>query len=348
MSDLLDVKRSPEVKNYFLPRPSAPVGSIAENEGKIPKLFEPLIIKNLKLNNRVLVSPMCTYSAPFEGPHVGEPTDFHKIHYGSFALRGAGAIIIEATAVVPEGRLSPEDLGLWTDEQAYKFKEIVDFVHAQGSKIGVQLGHGGRKASGVATPLFLQHGIGSRNYGWNDIKGKFVGPSAISYGLDSYPVPQELTIEEIEDLVRSFKKAADRAYNIAGFDFVEIHGAHGYLVSSFLSGTSNKRSDKYGGSLENRSRLLLEIVDAIKTDEHPLFVRISSTELADDQEGAWTIKDSVALSDLLIEHGVDLLDVSAGGNNAKQLRAPKFDGYQIPYAKEIKEHVKDKLLIGSW
>jgi 12-oxophytodienoic acid reductase len=345
----LTVDASPEVTGYFLPKPQAPVGSVKNDKSNepVPKLFQPLKIKGLELHNRVVVSPMCTYSAAHDGPEIGHPTLFHHIHYGAFALRGVGAIVVEASAVVPEGRLSPEDVGIWNDGQALKWKGIVDFAHSQGTKIGIQLGHGGRKASGVAPHRFLQAGVSSANNGWNDIPGKFVGPSAISFSEQSYPVPHELTIAETKDIVQAFKDAANRAYNIAGFDFVEIHGAHGYLISSFLSGTSNKRTDEYGGSFENRSRILVEIVDAVKDDIHPLFVRISGTESAEHIEGSWTIEDSQKLADLLVEHGVDLLDISSGGNNKDQTRRANTAGHQVPLSKAVKNHVGDKLLVGA-
>lgn len=339
-----------EKTTYFIPKVTTPVGTVLEDQSSskpVPKLFTPFKIKDVNFTNRIGVSPMCMYSAAHDGPDIGKPTPFHFAHYSSFGLRGPGLIIIEASAVSPEGRLSPEDLGIWTDEQALEFKKIVDLVHSQGGQIGVQLGHGGRKSSGTAPYNHLMKGVGQKEFGWSDVPGKIVGPSAISFKEDAYVVPTELTVKQIEDLVVKFKQAAKRAYDIAGFDFVEIHGAHGYLVSSFLSSTSNKRTDKYGGSFENRIRFLLEIVDAIKDDKHPLFVRISASENAPHIPDSWTIDDSIKLSDYLIEHGVDVLDASSGGNNSDQERRKTGQGYQVPLAKAIKQHVGDKLLVAT-
>ncbi|CCH44080.1 hypothetical protein BN7_3639 [Wickerhamomyces ciferrii] len=333
---------------YFHPKVEIPLGTQVENgEVPIPKLFQPFKIKNTQFVNRIGVSPMCTYSSAHAGPDIGCATAFHQTHYGSFALQGPGMIIVEATAIDPNGRLSPEDLGIWNDDQALSLKKFVQFAHAQGVKIGIQLGHGGRKASGTAIYNHLQKGIGKAEFGWSDIPGAIVGPSPISFSTRSYVTPSELTIDQIQDLVQKFGDAAKRAREISGFDFVEIHAAHGYLLSSFLSGTSNKRTDQYGGSFENRIRFLLEVVDAVKDDTTPLFVRVSGSELAPHIEGSWTIEDTVKLSDHLIEHGVDVLDISSGGNNAKAERRKTYQGFQVPLAKAVKEHVGNKLLIAT-
>lgn len=335
---------------YFIPKNNTPVGTVVEDESTkpTPKLFTPFKIKGLNFTNRIGVSPMCMYSAAHDGPDIGKPTPFHFAHYSSFALRGPGLIIVEASAVSPEGRLSPEDLGIWSDEQALEFKKIVELVHSQGGKIGIQLGHGGRKSSGTAMYNHLMKGVGEKEFGWSDVPGKIVGPSAISFKDDAYAVPTELSIEQIEELVIKFKEAAKRAYEIAGFDFVEIHGAHGYLISTFLSPVANKRTDKYGGSFENRIRFLLEIVDAVKDDKHPLFVRISASENSPQLPESWTIDDSIKLADHLIEHGVDVLDASSGGINKDQERKEKKNqGYQVPLAKAIKQHVGEKLLVAT-
>jgi len=337
-----------EATPYFIPKVDTPVGTaFVQDDSKIPKLFSPIKIKNTEFANRIGVSPMCTYSAAHDGEDLGKATPFHLAHYGSFALRGPGLIIVEATAVSPEGRLSPEDLAIYTDEQAYELKKIVDFAHSQGVKIGIQLGHGGRKSSGTAMYNHLFKGIGTKEFGWDDVQGKILAPSAISFMEGAYVTPTELTTEQVEELVVKFKQAAKRALDIAGFDFIEIHGAHGYLISSFLTATSNKRTDKYGGSFENRIRLLLEIIDAVKDDKHPLFVRISGSESAPHIEESWKIEDSIKLSDHLIKHGVDVLDVSAGGQNKDANRNPKTQGYQVHLAKAIKEHVGDKLTIAT-
>ncbi|CCH44117.1 NADPH dehydrogenase [Wickerhamomyces ciferrii] len=333
---------------YFYPKNKIPVGITNENGDKqIPSLFNPLTIKNFTINNRIGVSPMCTYSTAHDGPDKGKSTPFHLVHYGSFAIQGTGLIIVEASAVEPNGRLSPEDLGIWSDEHALALKPVVEFAHAQGVKIGIQIGHGGRKASGTAMYNALQKGVGKAEFGWSDVPGAIVGPSPISYDEESYVTPTELSVEQIQDLVQKFGDAAKRAREISGFDFVEIHGAHGYLLSSFLSGTSNKRTDQYGGSFENRIRFLLEVIDASKDANSPLFVRVSGSELAPQLEGSWTVEDTVKLSDYLIEHGVDVLDVSSGGNSSQAERRKTGQGFQVPLAKAVKDHVGDKLLVAT-
>ncbi|CCH44119.1 NADPH dehydrogenase [Wickerhamomyces ciferrii] len=333
---------------YFYPKNKIPVGIANENGDKqIPSLFNPLTIKNLTINNRIGVSPMCTYSTAHDGPDLGKVSPFHSIHYGSFAIQGPGLIIIEASAVEPNGRLSPEDVGIWSDEHALALKPIVEFAHAQGVKIGIQIGHGGRRASGTAMYNALQRGVGKAEFGWSDVPGAIVGPSPIAHTEEVYVTPTELSVEQIQDLVQKFGDAAKRAREISGFDFVEVHAAHGFLLSSFLSGTSNKRTDQYGGSFENRIRFLLEILDVVKVDHQPLFVRVSGSELAPHLEGSWTVEDTVKLSDYLIEHGVDVLDVSSGGNSSQAERRKPYQGFQVPLAKAVKEHVGDKLLVAT-
>jgi 12-oxophytodienoic acid reductase len=244
-------------------------------------------------------------------------------------------MIIEATAVSPEGRLSPECLGIWTDSHAEAIRPIVEFAHAQGVKIGIQLNHGGRKSSGLALPVHLAKTADAEHYGWPT-----VAPSAISYDEERYSSPRALGLNEIKDIVHKFKAAAKRAYEIAGVDFVEIHSAHGYLLSEFLSGLSNKRTDEYGGSFENRTRLLLEIVDAVKDHEHPLFVRISASDLTELAE-SWDLEQSKRLALILQEHGVDLLDVSNGGNYNKAQRRPKGPASQAHLSKAIRDHLEE-------
>lgn len=342
------ITESAENLPYFLPKVKIPVGTvIPEKDSSIPKLFTPLKIKNLQIPNRIGISPMVMYSAPHDGDKIGQVTPFHLIHYGSMALRGPGFIIVESTAISPEGRGSPEDCGIWNDEQAYKWKEIVDFVHSQGVKIGMQLGHTGRKTSLAALHHRLMKPVGKDQYGWADVPEQVIGPSPLSHRPGVLIEPKGLSIEEIQELVGKYNKAAKRAIEIAGFDFVEIHAAHGYLINNFLSGTSNKRTDEYGGSFENRTRFLLEIIDAIKGDKYPLFVRISGTEDADDQEGAWKIEDTLRLSDYFIQHGVDVIDVSAGGNNIHAKRRKNTPGHQIPLAEAVKRHVGDRLIVST-
>lgn len=281
-------------------------------------LYSPIQFRNLKLPNRWVMSPMCMYSC-----ENGVANDFHYVHYGSRAQGGTGLLIVEATGVVPEGRITHKCTGLWNEEQTQAFKKIVDFVHRNSdSKIGIQLGHAGRKASiWNGKQLSLEEG-------WET-----VAPSKIPYA-EGERIPHELTIPEINRLVQDFKDATKRAL-VAGFDLIEIHAAHGYLIHQFMSPLSNNRTDEYGGSFENRIRFLLEIVDAaneLLDEDHPLFVRISGTEYA---ENGWDIEDSVKLAAILKDKNVDLIDVSSGGN-IQGAKITLFDGYQVPLAAQIK------------
>lgn len=265
------------------------------------------------------MSPMCMYSA-----ENGVPNDFHFVHYGSRAQGGTGLIIVEATGVVPEGRITNKCTGIWNDEQVEAFQKIVKFVHENSeSKIGIQLAHAGRKASTWNGKQI------SLEEGWET-----VAPSPIAYH-ESERIPHVLSTEEIKSLIQSFRDAAKRSIN-AGFDLVEIHAAHGYLVHQFLSPLSNIRTDEYGGSFENRIRFLLEIVDAVNEvldENHPLFVRISATDYA---ENGWDLEQSVELAKILKTKNVDLIDVSSGGN-IHGAKITLFDGYQVPFAAEIKK-----------
>lgn len=282
-------------------------------------LYSPIKFRNLELKNRWVMSPMCMYSC-----ENGVPNDFHYVHYGSRAQGGTGLIIVEATGVVPEGRITHKCTGLWNEEQTQAFKKIVDFVHHNSeSKIGIQLGHAGRKASTWnGKQLSLEEG-------WET-----VAPSKIPYAEDER-IPHELTIPEIKKLVQNFKDSASRALE-AGFDLIEIHAAHGYLIHQFMSPHSNNRTDEYGGSFENRIRFLVEIVDAVNElldENHPLFVRISGTEYA---ENGWDIEESVKLAEVLKNKKVDLMDVSSGGN-IHGAKITLFDGYQVPLSAQIKK-----------
>lgn len=282
-------------------------------------LYSPIKFRNIELKNRWVMSPMCMYSAI-----EGMPNDFHLVHYGSRAQGGTGLLIAEATGVVPEGRITNGCTGIWNDEQAESFRRIVDFVHQHSkSKIGIQLAHAGRKASTWDGKQI------SLEEGWQT-----VAPSPIPY-MEGERIPHELSVEEINALVQRFKEAAQRAVN-AGFDVIEIHAAHGYLLHQFLSPLSNNRTDEYGGSFANRCRFLLEVVEAVNEildDNHPLFVRISATEYA---ENGWDQDDSVKLAHLLKEKKVDLVDVSSGGN-IHGARISVFDGYQVPFAAKIRK-----------
>lgn len=287
------------------------------------KLFSPLTIKEITFKNRVVVSPMCQYSS-----EDGFANDWHLVHLGSRAVGGAALILQEATAVSPEGRISPGDMGLWKDEHIEKLSAIVSFIHQSGAVAGIQLAHAGRKAS-CNIPWKGGKQISVQDGGW-----KTVAPSAIPF-KEEEDAPEALTIEGIQKVINDFKAAAQRALR-AGYKVIEIHGAHGYLVNEFLSPLSNQRTDEYGGSFENRIRLLLEITAAIKTvwpEELPLFVRISSTDWAD---GGWTDEDSVKLSAVLKTKGIDLVDCSSGGLSP-HVKIPLSPGYQVPFAEKIKK-----------
>lgn len=285
------------------------------------ELFTPVRLRGVTIRNRAWVAPMCQYSAL-----DGVPNDWHLVHLGSFARGGAGLVLTEATAVSPEGRISPVDTGIWNDEQRDAWSRIVDFVHGQGATAGMQLAHAGRKAS--TRPPFEGRGpVPVEEGGW-----EAVGPSAVAFpGLAE---PRELTVAEIDQVVEDFARAAQRALE-AGFDLLEIHAAHGYLMHQFLSPLSNQRQDEYGGSFDNRARLVLRVVDAVRSvvpDSMPLLVRLSATDWVED---GWTADDSVALARLLREAGADLVDVSSGGNASADI--PVGPGYQVTFARRIRE-----------
>ncbi|MFA6276653.1 MAG: NADPH dehydrogenase NamA [Pedobacter sp.] len=286
-------------------------------------LFTPINIKNISLKNRIVVSPMCEYSAT-----DGFPNNWHLVHLGSRAVGGAALIIAEATAVSPEGRISVGDLGIWKDEHIEKFKEITDFIHVNGSIAGIQLAHAGRKAS-FDIPWENPLQLDKENGGWDTVSA-----SAIPFNpTDKTPIA--LTIDGIEKVKSDFKAATQRAIK-AGFKIIEIHAAHGYLQHQFLSPLSNKRTDIYGGSFENRIRLLIETVEVVQEvwpAENPLFVRISATDWA---EGGWTADESIRLSALLKTKGVDLIDTSSGGLTLAQ-EIPLSPGYQVQFAEAIKK-----------
>ena len=286
------------------------------------KLFSPLTLRGITFANRVWVSPMCQYSAV-----DGVATNWHDVHIGAFATGGTGLIMMEATGVSPEGRISTQCLGLWNDEQADRLKPIVKFAHQMDTKIGIQLAHAGRKGS--CLPPWSDHPMaGVDEGGW-----ECVAPSAISFG-GKYPTPRALTENEISELVKAFGAAAKRAV-ATEFDLVEIHAAHGYLIHQFLSPLSNTREDEYGGSFENRIRFLLEIIDEVRSavpESMPLFLRISASDWL---EGGWTIDDSVALAKIAKVRGVDLIDVSSGGTSSGA-PVPVGPGYQVPFADQIR------------
>jgi 2,4-dienoyl-CoA reductase-like NADH-dependent reductase (Old Yellow Enzyme family) len=298
-------------------------------------LFEPLTLRNLTFPNRVWMAPMCQYSAAVEGPDMGAPNDWHFTHQAARAAGGAGLIITESTSVNPEGRISLADLGLWNDRQQEAFVRITRFLKEQGAVPGIQLSHAGRKASTERT----WRGGGpirpDEQYGWQTL-----APSPIPF-TDAFPTPVELTEDQIRGIVEDFRASARRAL-AAGFQVVEVHGAHGYLINQFLSPYTNRRTDSYGGSFENRTRFALEVVDAVREvwpEDLPVFFRISATDWLtenpeDDREG-WTADDTVRLAKELIAHGVDLLDTSTGGN-APKARITTGPGYQVPFAARVK------------
>jgi 2,4-dienoyl-CoA reductase-like NADH-dependent reductase (Old Yellow Enzyme family) len=287
-------------------------------------LLSPIVIRTIQLKNRIVVSPMCQYSS-----EDGFSTDWHLVHLGSRAVGGAGLIITEATAVSPEGRISPNDLGIWKDEHISGLKRITQFIQQQGSVAGIQLAHAGRKAS-TQRPWEGGKGIlPTQEKGW-----QIVAPSAIPFSAES-PDPLALTEAGLEKVRADFVSATERAL-AAGFQVIEIHAAHGYLLHQFLSPLSNQRADSYGGSFENRIRLLLDVVARVQTvwpETLPLFVRLSATDWT---EGGWSIADSVKLSAILADKGVDVIDASSGGNvpNAK---IPVGPGYQVSFAERIKQ-----------
>ncbi|NYD43152.1 NADH:flavin oxidoreductase/NADH oxidase [Nocardioides panaciterrulae] len=284
------------------------------------QLFSPITLRSVTARNRVWVSPMCQYSAV-----DGVPNDWHLVHLGSFARGGAGLVFTEATAVSPEGRISPADAGLWNDEQQQEWARIVAFVHDQGASAGIQLAHAGRKASSKA-PWDGRGFVADEDGGWEP-----VGPSAIAF--PALREPRELTTEEIAGVVSDFGATATRAI-AAGFDVLEVHAAHGYLLHEFLSPLSNQRIDEYGGSFDNRVRLLLDVVAEVRdrvSAEVPVVVRISATDWV---EGGWTAEDSVRLAALLREAGVDLVDVSTGGNALADI--PVEPGYQVRFARQVR------------
>lgn len=287
-------------------------------------LYSPIKFRNVELKNRWVMSPMCMYSC-----ENGLANDFHYVHYGSRAQGGTGLLIVEATGVEPKGRITNHCMGIWNDEQAAELQKIVEFVHKNSdSKIGIQIAHAGRKGSTWNNVQI------SEEEGWETL-----APSPIPYHPNER-IPHVLTVEEIKEQVQNFKNAAKRAVK-AGFEVIEIHGAHGYLIHQFLSPLSNIRTDEYGGSFENRIRFLIEIVDAVNEELNEnvaLFVRISGTEYA---ENGWDIDESVELAKILKNHGVDLVDVSSGGN-IHGAKIPVFDGYQVPFSSAVKNQADVK------
>ncbi|CUA68386.1 Putative NADPH dehydrogenase C23G7,10c [Rhizoctonia solani] len=354
---IVKLQPAPGVEGYY-PLNEPQIGTLCSKDTypqnkTVPKLFQPLQIRNTTFKNRIWASPMCQYSAI-----DGHMTDWHLVHLGGFAARGVGSVMLEATAVLPEGRISPGCPGIWTDSQIAPMKRIVNFIHAQGAVVGIQLSHAGRKASTLPPWISASQKAAGNNTmvaveeqsGWPT---KVVGPSTIPFG-DNYPRPKAMTLEDIDALEKAYLDAVERCKQI-GFDFLEIHGAHGYLLHSFSSPLSNDRTDIYGGSLDNRLRLPLRIVRAVRQawdDEKPLFYRVSASDWAEGPEQdatgewkSWGIEQTVELAKRLKAEGVDLIDTSSGGNWLAQ-KIAVGPMYQVPFAERIKQEVPE-IMVGS-
>jgi len=363
---------------YFTPKhitsPGTPTSTTPQNA--VPTLFTPLTIRGTTLRNRIQVAPMCQYSTASSGPTTGALTDYHIATLGHYALKGAGLVFIEATGVQANGRISPNCPGLWTDAQIPALARVSDFIKSQGAQCGIQLAHAGRKASTCAPwiagaqktqdgkrkvsvkadegadgwPADVVGPMGGQEWAWNE--------KAADDESSGYWAPRALSEKEIEELVQDWAAAAYRAVR-AGVDVIEIHAAHGYLIHQFLSPVTNQRTDKYGGSFENRIRILVEIITAIRAvvpESMPLYLRISSTDWMEETEkakkyGSWDVESSIRLAKLLPGLGIDLLDVSSGGNHPDQ-RINMFDSkdYQIKIAAQIRTAIKQdnqSLFIGA-
>ncbi|KAK5578578.1 hypothetical protein RB653_008250 [Dictyostelium firmibasis] len=304
---------------------------------EVPKTFTPIEINNLILKNRIVVSPMCQYSCK---NNSGLMNDWHLIHYSNFAKGGAALIIFESTAVQQEGRISYADAGVWDDCHIPSMRKIIDSIHSFDTCVGIQLSHAGRKAS--TQPPFLENS--RQSIPENDPSGngwKVVGPSPIRYN-DNMSMPREMSVEDIHNTIQAFKDAAIRSLK-AGFDFIEIHAAHGYLINQFLSPTSNKRTDQYGGNFVNRIRILLEIIESVRSvwpRNKALGVRLSCEEWTND---GWNMEDTIHLVEILNQLGtIDLIDCSSGGNSSNQ-KINVSPMYQTPFANSIKSIINTPL-----
>ncbi|THC94752.1 hypothetical protein EYZ11_005791 [Aspergillus tanneri] len=352
---------------YFTPANNAGA-ALNPDDPNTPLLFQPLRIRDVTFKNRIIVSPMCMYSADPDpsSSTVGAPTDYHIAHLGHLALKGAGLVFVEASAVQPNGRISPYDVGLWQGPDSPQFhglQRVVQFAHSQGAKVAAQLHHAGRKASVTASWLAAQAGkpslkVDERTHGWpQDV----VGPSGGAEHTwdrtgDGFWVPRALSTDEIKDVVRAFATNAATAVK-AGVDVIEIHAAHGYLLHQFLSPVTNKRTDEYGGSFENRVRILREVAIAVREAipaGTPLFLRISATEWLEEESvakrsGSWDLESSERLALLLPELGIDLLDVSSGGNHQDQ-KIRIHTNYHIDMAAQLRKAIRAagaSTLVGS-
>jgi 2,4-dienoyl-CoA reductase-like NADH-dependent reductase (Old Yellow Enzyme family) len=288
----------------------------------MPHLFDPITFRDLTLSNRIVVSPMCQYSST-----DGFANDWHFVHLASRAAGGAGLVFTEATAVTADGRISPDDLGIWADVHVGALARIVRFVKGEGSAAGIQLAHAGRKGSTYA-PFVGRGAVPTEEGGWQPI-----APADMPFD-GNYPVPRAMTLIDIAEVVDAFRQAADRARH-AGFDVIEIHAAHGYLIHEFLSPISNTRTDEYGGSFDNRIRFCLEIVESVRSvwpDTAPLFLRVSATDWVD---GGWNVEETIELARRVSGIGVDLIDCSSSGM-VPHATIPTTPGYQVPFAERIR------------
>ncbi|KAK5174464.1 NADH-dependent flavin oxidoreductase [Saxophila tyrrhenica] len=355
---------------FWTPQHLLNPGTPLKPDAKLPTLFTPLTIRGNVLRNRIIVAPMCQYSTAPSGPDIGALTPYHITTLGHYALKGAGLVFIEASGVQPNGRISPNCPGIWSDDQIPGVKAVADMVRSQGALCGMQLAHAGRKSSTVPPFIAAQFKKGSvratkENYGWpEDVVSASGGEDFVWDGKRSddpeggYYAPRALSKDEIKQLVQDWAAAAVRSVK-AGVDVIEIHGAHGYLIHQFLSPITNQRTDDYGGSFENRTRLLVEIIKAIRAvipESMPLFLRLSSTEWMDDTEpgkrnGSWDVDSTIRVSKIASDLGVDLLDVSSGGNHPQQ-KINMFDSkdYQTKIAAQIRRELREAgkpMLIGA-
>ncbi|ESK85576.1 nadph dehydrogenase [Moniliophthora roreri MCA 2997] len=332
-SKILDLPSEPTPGiPYFSPNQTPPAGTAIQEEGKqLPLTFQPFKIRGLEFQNRIAVAPLCQYSA-----EDGFVTPWHMAHIGGIVQRGPGLTFVEATAVESRGRITPEDTGIWSDEHIQGWRDITTYAHSQNQKIGIQLAHAGRKASCVAP--FISFGMQAieKVGGWpNDV----VGPSNEPWS-ETYPTPKALTTEEVKGIVNAFKDAAVRAVK-AGFDVIQIHNAHGYLLHSFVSPYTNKRTDEYGGSFENRIRLSVEIVDAVREVipvDMPLYLRISATDFLEESlpdAPSWRVEDTIRFAHIVAEHGVDAIDISSGGNSQHQKLGTFGSNVQHLFAEQV-------------
>ncbi|KAI1016157.1 hypothetical protein LB504_009278 [Fusarium proliferatum] len=355
---------------FFAPAQDPSTGTAKKLEPDTPTIFRPLKIRGITLRNRICVSPMCHYSCAASGPQTGVLTPLYYTTIGHYAFRGAALVMLEATGVTPNGRISVNCPGIWNDAQRDALKNLADFVHSQGGLIGLQLGHAGRKASTLAPWVATRLGQGSARAdesqgGWpNDVVGPSGGSDFAWDGKASqdpkggFWEPREMSIGEISDLVRSFAKAAERAV-WAGVDVLEVHVAHGYLLHQFVSPITNQRKDKYGGSFENRIRLVLEIIQAVRgviPESMPLFVRISATDWMEHSTlgkklGSWDVPSTIRLAKLLPDLGVDVLDVSSAGNHPQAAHsvfdAGKEHAAIAARVKEALERAGKRMIIGT-